>query len=171
MYAYVARKDGAKAVVAASLIRGLRPSSETDLALGKNKMIYWREKREVGELEDYFPGDFVELAESKEDIARKPLRRRMRFPEHVFDDVLKAAPSRKNCWRNAAAAIGWPVSFKSETRRYDASDVLSSVVRVQWLSVDVTDYCWEPGDIRCCTQGDPGTQHHLSNFVESRLPE
>lgn len=60
MYAYVAYKDGAKAVVAASLIRDFRPSSETDLASGKNKMIYWREKQEEGELEDYFPGDVVE---------------------------------------------------------------------------------------------------------------
>ncbi|KAH7986786.1 hypothetical protein HPB51_026606 [Rhipicephalus microplus] len=94
MYAYVAYKDGAKAVVAASLIRDFRPSSETDLASGKNKMIYWREKQEEGELEDYFPGDVVELAESKEDLARKLFRRRIRFPEHVFDDVLKAAPSR-----------------------------------------------------------------------------
>ncbi|KAH8037683.1 hypothetical protein HPB51_015728 [Rhipicephalus microplus] len=57
-------------------------------------MIYWREKQEEGEFEDYFPGDVVELAESKEDLARKLFRRRMRFPEHVFDDVLKAAPSR-----------------------------------------------------------------------------
>lgn len=65
MYAYVAYKDGAKAVVAASLIRDFRPSSETDLASGKNKMIYWREKQEEGELEDYFPGDVVELAGEK----------------------------------------------------------------------------------------------------------
>ncbi|XP_075736292.1 uncharacterized protein LOC119177934 [Rhipicephalus microplus] len=57
-------------------------------------MIYWREKQEEGELEDYFPGDVVELAESKEDLARKLFRRRIRFPEHVFDDVPKAAPSR-----------------------------------------------------------------------------
>ncbi|KAL1446607.1 hypothetical protein MTO96_028794, partial [Rhipicephalus appendiculatus] len=64
MFAYVIYKDGAKAVVPDALIRDFSPSSEKDLASGKNRMIYWRQKRDDGdgELEDYFPGDVIELA-------------------------------------------------------------------------------------------------------------
>lgn len=64
MYAYVVYKDGAKAVMSDRLVRNFCSSSEKDLASGKNKMIYWHEKKDDGgsDLEDYFPGDVVELA-------------------------------------------------------------------------------------------------------------
>ncbi|KAL3189161.1 hypothetical protein MRX96_003296 [Rhipicephalus microplus] len=57
-------------------------------------MIYWRQKKDNGDgdLEDFFPGDVIELAESKQELARKVQKRRLRWPDHVFDDVLGASP-------------------------------------------------------------------------------
>ncbi|XP_037503523.1 histone-lysine N-methyltransferase 2B [Rhipicephalus sanguineus] len=97
MYAYVIYKDGARAVVSHRLVRDFSPSSEKDISSGKNKMIYWREKKENGDgdLEDFFPGDVIELAESKQELARKVQKRRLRWPDHVFDDVVGVAPCKE----------------------------------------------------------------------------
>ncbi|KAL1443532.1 hypothetical protein MTO96_045975, partial [Rhipicephalus appendiculatus] len=57
-------------------------------------MIYWRGKSDNGDgdLEDYFPGDVIELAESKQEFARKVQKRRLRWPDNVFDEALGSAP-------------------------------------------------------------------------------
>ncbi|XP_075744658.1 uncharacterized protein LOC119186539 isoform X1 [Rhipicephalus microplus] len=65
MHPYVIYKDGARAIVSHQLVRDFCPLSEKDIASGKNKMIYWRQKKDNGDgyLEDFFPGDVIELAE------------------------------------------------------------------------------------------------------------
>lgn len=60
-YAYVVYKDGAKAVVAVTLIKDFRPASVKETA--RDKMVYWR-KQDASDDENeegFYPADVEEL--------------------------------------------------------------------------------------------------------------
>ncbi|KAH7958207.1 hypothetical protein HPB51_027809 [Rhipicephalus microplus] len=87
-------------------------------------MIYWRHKKDNGDgdLEDFFPGDVIELAESKQELARKVQKRRLRWPHHVFDDVLGVSP----CEVPEAIAQGF-CGPREEDRHAAGDDVVDSL--------------------------------------------
>ncbi|KAL1465905.1 hypothetical protein MTO96_043058 [Rhipicephalus appendiculatus] len=97
-------------------------------------MIYWRQKGDNGgDIEDYYPGDVIELAESKQELARKVQKRRLRWPDNVFDEALGSAPCEKRSCRKHAVTIAAPVS----SRRYQSQ--VHTVLADCWRGDDWTE--------------------------------
>ncbi|KAK8763281.1 hypothetical protein V5799_034112 [Amblyomma americanum] len=90
LLAYVLYKDGEKAVVPVSLIKDYCPKSTKDTKdLAKNKLVYWRNKDAPDGGEDFYPGDIEELADiynaaTAEELAKKLIKLRIRWPKHVL---------------------------------------------------------------------------------------
>ncbi|KAL1444547.1 hypothetical protein MTO96_029769 [Rhipicephalus appendiculatus] len=93
-YAYVIYKDGAKAVVAANLIRDFHATSVNDRV--KNVEVYWRDVEAATEDdgEGYYQASIEEMGISKEDLAKRLNKRRIRWPSVVLEnDTSDAATS------------------------------------------------------------------------------
>lgn len=83
--AYVAYKDGYKAIVGVKQIKDFDPATVEDCH--KNKEVYWKSDVEGGVEECYFPADIIVLGASFSDLIQRMGKKRLSVPDNVFYDV------------------------------------------------------------------------------------
>ncbi|KAL1466034.1 hypothetical protein MTO96_042989 [Rhipicephalus appendiculatus] len=83
--AYVAYKDGYKAIVSVKLIKDFHPTTLEDCE--KNKEVYWESNLEGGVEEGFFPADIIVLGASFSDLIQRMGKKRISVPDNVFYNV------------------------------------------------------------------------------------
>ncbi|XP_064467921.1 uncharacterized protein LOC135378755 isoform X2 [Ornithodoros turicata] len=85
-FAYVVYKDGARAIVAVSLIKDYAPSTVNDVS--KNKSVYWRSKGKHAAVDEgFYDADVVELGLTQSDLVQRLSKRKIAVPDNIFEDT------------------------------------------------------------------------------------